>query len=202
MHKTFIVSDTHFCGFDNETGATEIIRQWNSKVLAKDTVIHLGDVATRKKTLQILHKLNGNKILILGNHDNEDIAVYREYFTEVHTYYRTSNILFSHAPVVWPMLGTPTNILPILQRYSTHLFNNISIDTWRHIDYNRITHIRTAGVTLNIHGHFHVYGRSVFEQRRSPYTQYEEPHLYSRWRHFTVYKEPVDLAHIVQYHTK
>ena len=82
--ETWIVSDTHFMhaninkyepsrlkamqnmGFDDPDDF--LMAQWNSVVGEGDLVMHLGDLFT-KKGLNILHKLNGRIILILGNHD-------------------------------------------------------------------------------------------------------------------------------------
>lgn len=49
-----------------------LLERLNSKVGKKDTLYILGDVsmASREKTDKILDKIKGNKILILGNHDN------------------------------------------------------------------------------------------------------------------------------------
>jgi calcineurin-like phosphoesterase family protein len=49
----------------------EIIRRWNSVVTKDDTVYHLGDFALtdNKKLHHFVSRLNGLKILVLGNHD-------------------------------------------------------------------------------------------------------------------------------------
>lgn len=49
-----------------------LISRINSKVKKKDTFYILGDVSMGDKvrTEKLLHKINGNKILIVGNHDN------------------------------------------------------------------------------------------------------------------------------------
>lgn len=49
-----------------------LLERINSKVSKKDTLYILGDVSmgNKEKTEKILHRMNGNKILILGNHDN------------------------------------------------------------------------------------------------------------------------------------
>lgn len=46
-----------------------MVSQWNKTVHPKDTVYHLGDVAIANKCLDIVHRLNGKKRLIRGNHD-------------------------------------------------------------------------------------------------------------------------------------
>lgn len=78
----WIISDTHFMhekiiGFASRPyrNATEmdvdLIRRWNNRVKPEDTVYHLGDVGMTKGELLagILARLNGKKILTVGNHD-------------------------------------------------------------------------------------------------------------------------------------
>lgn len=62
-----------------------IIQNWNRRVKEEDTVYHLGDVAMSKEKLKLMKELNGEKILIRGNYD-EDYSddEFLEYFREVH----------------------------------------------------------------------------------------------------------------------
>ncbi len=47
-----------------------LIDQWNATVASGDTVYHLGNLSFKPHTIEeILPKLNGNIILIVGNHD-------------------------------------------------------------------------------------------------------------------------------------
>lgn len=86
----FVTSDTHFsheniikyCNrpFKNYEEMNEIlIYNWNSVVSPNDLVFHLGDFQMLKD-YEILYKhlnrLNGDKILLLGNHDYMDINEY------------------------------------------------------------------------------------------------------------------------------
>lgn len=113
--KYFIISDTHF-GHANiirycnrpfasvEEMDKALIEKWNSVVSKDDTVIHLGDVGLGSKTYikNILSQLNGNKILIRGNHDNWSDEFYREAgFKYVSRYPIVWNdfYLLSHAPL-------------------------------------------------------------------------------------------------------
>jgi calcineurin-like phosphoesterase family protein len=83
--KTFIIADTHF-GDSNilkyekrpfaDVGEMDdvLIKNWNNTVSAHDTVIVAGDFIcfdtyTPEAAGQLIRKLNGKKILILGNHD-------------------------------------------------------------------------------------------------------------------------------------
>ena len=53
-----------------------LINNWNSTVTNQDTVYILGDFCWGKETdwIRILDKLNGNKVLIRGNHDIKDMS--------------------------------------------------------------------------------------------------------------------------------
>ena len=53
-----------------------LIKNWNDKVKAEDTVYVLGDLAFRHSTsaiVEILKRLNGKIIYVLGNHDGEAV---------------------------------------------------------------------------------------------------------------------------------
>ena len=101
-HKIYFTSDHHF--FHKEIidhcnrpflNADEMddymIQAWNDTVKSGDVVYHLGDFAItgyslkhKGKTEALLKKLNGNKILIRGNHDAP--SVYKaEGWSSVHT---------------------------------------------------------------------------------------------------------------------
>ena len=50
----------------------KLIENWNCKVSSEDTVYILGDFCfkmDKKQAINILKQLNGNKVLIIGNHD-------------------------------------------------------------------------------------------------------------------------------------
>lgn len=78
----WFTSDTHF-GHANiirlsnrpfgsvEEMNEEIVRRWNEVVSPDDSVIHLGDVALGSiaESLPIVSRLNGAKMLVVGNHD-------------------------------------------------------------------------------------------------------------------------------------
>lgn len=84
--EIWFTSDTHF-GHRNiielskrpfgsmEEHDEKLIENWNSRVARQDTVYHLGDFALAPVafSIPILRKLNGNKILVFGNHDHKTI---------------------------------------------------------------------------------------------------------------------------------
>lgn len=76
----WVTSDTHFFhqklienGVRKPEFNKEIIAQWNTLVSPDDTVIHCGDVimASHQEVGKVLKKLNGIKILVRGNHDQQ-----------------------------------------------------------------------------------------------------------------------------------
>lgn len=82
MNKIFVIADLHFSHkniieyekrpFANvEEMNKTIVRNWNTFVSKHDTVFILGDVSFcgKEETKELISKLNGKKVLILGNHD-------------------------------------------------------------------------------------------------------------------------------------
>jgi calcineurin-like phosphoesterase family protein len=80
--STFFISDLHlnhaniikYCKRPfkdvNEMNKT-IVERWNSVVKKGDTVFHLGDFCKRGNPNDFLNQMNGRKIFIKGNHDEE-----------------------------------------------------------------------------------------------------------------------------------
>ncbi len=91
--QTKLISDTHFFhskifefekirkekmiedGFDDHE--EWLINTWNTNVSEDDIVIVLGDFAF--KSVSVATRLNGRKILILGNHDKKGPNVYKDF---------------------------------------------------------------------------------------------------------------------------
>ena len=124
MPSVFLVSDTHFghagvCRFTHPDDATvklrpwdnademddEMVRRWNDRVRPTDKVYHLGDVVINRKALKTLHRLNGDKVLIRGNHDIFPDVEYREYFRELRAYHVMNGMILSHIPIHPESLG-------------------------------------------------------------------------------------------------
>ena len=123
MPAVFLTSDTHFghagvCRFTEADGITkirpwtdpdemdeEMIKRWNDRVRPNDKVYHLGDVVINRKSLKTLARLNGDKVLIRGNHDIFRDEEYREHFRELRAYHVMNGMILSHIPVHEASLG-------------------------------------------------------------------------------------------------
>ena len=122
MPAVFLVSDTHFghagvCRFLREDGTKlrpwdspeemdeYMVEAWNKKVRPNDKVYHLGDVVINRRALKILALLNGDKVLIRGNHDIFRDTEYRNYFREIRAYHVMNGMILSHIPIHSDSLG-------------------------------------------------------------------------------------------------
>jgi calcineurin-like phosphoesterase family protein len=123
MPAVFLVSDTHFghtgvCRFTRNDGVTKLrpwddpdemdeamVKAWNDRVRPNDKVYHLGDVVINRKALKTLARLNGDKVLIRGNHDIFRDDEYREYFRELRAYHVMNGCILSHIPIHTESLG-------------------------------------------------------------------------------------------------
>lgn len=123
MPAVWLISDTHFghektCTvFKREDGsplrpfscAEEMdefmIKAWNERVKPNDKVYHCGDVVINRKSLSVLARLNGDKVLIRGNHDIFKDDDYRQYFRELRAYHVMNGIILSHIPIHTDSLG-------------------------------------------------------------------------------------------------
>ena len=112
--KLFTIADLHFghsniikyCNrpFDNADVMNEIlISNWNGVVSDEDIVYVCGDVAMNPRICkEIVPRLNGKKILIMGNHDQRSPQFYRDCgFAEVSKWpiLVQGFYLMSHAPL-------------------------------------------------------------------------------------------------------
>ena len=92
MAKDYFIADTHF-GHDaiiryenrpfKDTKEQEecLIKKWNEVVNPEDTVYVLGDFGmsdSKEETERLCRLLNGNKILVMGNHDTQEAEWYRQ----------------------------------------------------------------------------------------------------------------------------
>ena len=118
MTRCFLISDTHFghhniLKFKDKDGNSlrpfesvgemdsVLIDNWNKVVGVNDKVYHLGDVAfcSFSRLKHIFQQLNGNKVLIKGNHDNMKLSQYAQLFKDVRAYHLLDNFALSHIPI-------------------------------------------------------------------------------------------------------
>jgi len=107
--KIFVISDTHWNHenikvFENRPDNYHALieKNWNRLVAPEDLVIHLGDVIfSRASELKdILGRLNGKKVLALGNHDHKSPNWYMDNgFEFASSYLIYGRIAFSHCPL-------------------------------------------------------------------------------------------------------
>ena len=140
--KIFEISDTHF-GHNNvikycnrpfksvEEMDERMIKNWNETVSNNDTVIHLGDFGLGKKEYisSIVQRLNGKKILILGNHDNWSEQSYRD--MGFHTVSRFPILydgfyIMSHAPIQLPQTTPYKNLYGHIHNDPNYIDNAFS----------------------------------------------------------------------------
>lgn len=99
--SNYYIADLHFghencLALDNRPFKTIqdhdafLIKQWNEKVNIDDDVYVIGDISWHNvtKTIDLLNNLNGNKHLVVGNHDKKFLKNrdFREQFVEVTNY--------------------------------------------------------------------------------------------------------------------
>ncbi len=118
MPDTFFASDHHLghqgmLKFFQNDGVTplrsfanvddmneHIIAQHNKVVSPKDTIWFLGDVVINRRYLQLIHRFNGRKRLVQGNHD---IFKNKDYldagFEDFHAFRKFDGFVATHIPV-------------------------------------------------------------------------------------------------------
>lgn len=87
--KVFFIADTHFgdsniIRYENRPFSdiqemdSILIKNWNKTVSRNDRVFLVGDFSAYgfKKNYEICHQLNGEKFLIMGNHDTQNEKYY------------------------------------------------------------------------------------------------------------------------------
>ena len=150
MPAVFLVSDTHFghagvCRFLRADGVTKLrpwdnpdemdeamVKVWNERVRPNDKVYHLGDVVINRKSLNILHRLNGDKVLIKGNHDIFKLEDYTQHFRDIRGYHVMNGMILSHIPVHEESLG----------RFGTNIHG--------HLHANHVMTVKHKGATPEI----------------------------------------------------
>ncbi len=124
----------------NET----LINNWNNVITNDDTIYHLGDfcLSSDEEIKNIYNKLNGNKILIRGNHDRKPVKFYEDIGFKVLT----------HAPIIIDeyklMLShTPLPDAKIKEGYINlhgHIHNKKINEDYHQKIYNKEKHINLS----------------------------------------------------------
>ena len=116
MPSVFLYSDPHFghkniCKFTNYDGSPlrpwddvnemdeEMVRRYNKAVGPKDKTYFLGDVVINRKSLAIMDRLNGDKVLIKGNHDIFSLSDYTPYFRDIRGCHVMNGMILTHIPI-------------------------------------------------------------------------------------------------------
>lgn len=113
MNRVFVIADTHFghrpvIEFEAtyrpfatiEEHDLELVTRWNATVKPNDTVWHLGDVYFGGRDNHVvLGQLNGNKRLVMGNHDVYPLELYQQYFGKIFGAATVRGCVLTHIPV-------------------------------------------------------------------------------------------------------
>lgn len=155
MGTTFLISDTHFghektCTvFKREDGSPlrpfasaeemdeAMVERWNARVRPTDKVYHLGDVVINRRFLHILGRLNGDKVLIRGNHDIFRLEDYTPYFRDIRGYDVKNGMILSHIPVHSDSI----------ERFGCNIHG--------HLHANRVMRVKHTGATPEIDPRYH-----------------------------------------------
>ena len=121
--KVFVTSDVHlyhksvmsFCPetrkkwgvIDVQEMTENMIADWNEEIAENDLVLILGDISfgSVTSTAEALSRMNGIKILIVGNHDAKylDKKLFTVWFQEIHHYleiqYNQKKLVMCHFPI-------------------------------------------------------------------------------------------------------
>ena len=109
-----------------------VIKNWNDRVRPSDKVYHLGDVVINRRYLHVLDRLNGDKVLIKGNHDIFDLEDYYPRFRDIRGYHVLNGMILSHVP-----LHTDS-----LERFGCNIHG--------HLHANRVMRVKHVGATPEI----------------------------------------------------
>ncbi len=158
MSKIFVIGDTHFLHANiikyqdrPHDHNTLMIENWNRVVGKDDMVIHLGDLVAGMKgryelLKKIVSKLNGNRILIRGNHDHFSNERYIDElgFEAVYNHFILSDILFTHYPLEIHDHSKAREIANVKNLENIYKLNNL----------NKVIHGHTHKRDVDIENHF------------------------------------------------
>lgn len=96
-----------------------IVEKHNSVVGPKDKTYFLGDVVMNKNYFHLLSRMNGEKVLIKGNHDIHKIDYYLQFFKDVRGFHQFDGFAISHIPI------HPESLARWGHNIHGHLHNNV-----------------------------------------------------------------------------
>lgn len=124
MSNVFLASDYHFghknlLTFKKNDGSPlrvfndinhmneYIVMQHNRVVSPKDKIYMIGDIGLSKSGtgFDILSRMNGEKILIKGNHDIASVDTYAKYFKDIRGSHALEGMVLTHIPIHPDSLG-------------------------------------------------------------------------------------------------
>ncbi len=149
MPGVFLTADPHFghqgvCRFTRDDGSKlrpwddadtmdeDMVLRWNETVSPEDKVYMLGDIVINRKALKILSRLNGDKVLIKGNHDIFKLEDYAPYFRDIRAYHVMNGMILSHIPIHEESLS----------RFSKNIHG--------HLHYRNVMRVKHLGATPKI----------------------------------------------------
>ena len=149
MPSVFLTADPHFghsgvCRFLRDDGSKlrpyetaeemdeDMVQRWNDTVRPADKVYVLGDLVINRKALKIMHRLNGSKVLIKGNHDIFKLEDYTPHFRDIRGYHVMNGLILSHIPIHEESLG----------RFSKNIHG--------HLHYRNVMRVKHPGATPEI----------------------------------------------------
>ena len=108
LNHTFVTSDHHFGSWKKTSyfrvftkeQEDEAVKKWNSIVKDNDVVLYVGDFhdCTVRELIDYKRMLNGNIILIKGNHDVLPVDLYKGLFKDVVEELQVQDIWLRHVP--------------------------------------------------------------------------------------------------------
>ncbi|WP_412990054.1 metallophosphoesterase [Pediococcus siamensis] len=127
-----------------------IVQNWNARVKPTDTVYHLGDIAlyftrpaklSNEAVFEVLKALNGNLVLIKGNHDSRDLFKYlanRNFvingkpkfeFHDVGVIIKLNHrqLYMTHYPMMMGIVKQIINLHGHIHHYSVNIKENINV---------------------------------------------------------------------------
>lgn len=111
MLEIWLTADSHFSHkniiayesrpfLNTEEMDERLIESWNANIKENDLVFHMGDLffGNKEKQFEIAKRLNGRKILILGNHDKLSNKRYMDLGFNPYKQYIFEDYLLTHHP--------------------------------------------------------------------------------------------------------